>query len=209
MKSVYLLMPALVIMAQPAYAAPSITFDQGGTTVTGTVIQDFESFDGSGSGEAIGPNAYAHSASIGSAVRPAFGSTGNFGSVHTNGSYSLSFDAAHAFSFVLGSLDTYNTLKLNFSDGTTQSYVGSAITNGGQADGNQTSAATNGVVTFSVGALDPRIVGATFLSTQDSFEIDNLAISTPEPATWALMIAGFGLVGAAMRRRSMASSWAV
>jgi hypothetical protein len=38
------------------------------------------------------------------------------------------------------------------------------------------------------------------------FAIDNVAISTPavpEPATWALMIAGFGIVGGALRRRPL------
>jgi hypothetical protein len=30
---------------------------------------------------------------------------------------------------------------------------------------------------------------------------DNFAVSIPEPSTWALMLAGFGLVGAALRRR--------
>jgi hypothetical protein len=42
------------------------------------------------------------------------------------------------------------------------------------------------------------------------FENDNhtvgiIAGAVPEPASWALMIAGFGLVGAAMRRRRMAA----
>jgi choice-of-anchor C domain-containing protein len=32
--------------------------------------------------------------------------------------------------------------------------------------------------------------------------LDNVSVTVPEPASWALMIAGFGLVGAATRRRS-------
>ncbi len=34
--------------------------------------------------------------------------------------------------------------------------------------------------------------------------IDNVKLSVPEPASWALMIAGFGLAGAALRRRRTA-----
>jgi hypothetical protein len=202
MKSVYALIGALVLSSQ-AHAAPVVTFTQGGSVVAGTIIQNF---DGYADGASIGTNSFAHGGSSGSAVRPAFGSTGNFGSVHTDGLYSITFDPAHAFSFVLGSLDTYNTLTLSFADGSTESYIGSAITGGGQADGNQTSTATNGVVSFAT--TGPLITGASFQSSQDSFEFDNLAISTPEPATWALMIAGFGFVGAAMRRRTMVTSWA-
>jgi hypothetical protein len=38
--------------------------------------------------------------------------------------------------------------------------------------------------------------------TGDFFALDNLSISkVPEPQSWALMLAGFGLVGATMRRR--------
>jgi hypothetical protein len=40
----------------------------------------------------------------------------------------------------------------------------------------------------------------------DSFKLNSLTVTTtavvPEPASWAMMIAGFGLVGGAMRRRS-------
>jgi hypothetical protein len=52
-------------------------------------------------------------------------------------------------------------------------------------------------------------------STVGAFAIDNLSIASgfsaapgviPEPATWALMMAGFGLVGAAARRRAAATA---
>lgn len=38
--------------------------------------------------------------------------------------------------------------------------------------------------------------------------IDITAASVPEPASWAMMIAGFGLVGASMRRRAMTAATA-
>ena len=44
--------------------------------------------------------------------------------------------------------------------------------------------------------------GAFFDSTSGRVSIVEAAV--PEPATWALMIAGFGLVGGAMRRRRIA-----
>jgi hypothetical protein len=34
-----------------------------------------------------------------------------------------------------------------------------------------------------------------------SFALDAITVAVPEPATWALMITGFGLIGFAMRRR--------
>jgi hypothetical protein len=45
--------------------------------------------------------------------------------------------------------------------------------------------------------------GQIYLISNFEFSVDNAVISTgvPEPATWALMIAGFGMAGAATRRR--------
>ncbi|MBA2919285.1 PEPxxWA-CTERM sorting domain-containing protein [Sphingomonas sp. MAH-20] len=48
------------------------------------------------------------------------------------------------------------------------------------------------------------LIGADFTNTDrriDGFKITNLAV-IPEPATWAMMIAGFGFVGAVARRRA-------
>lgn len=57
------------------------------------------------------------------------------------------------------------------------------------------------------------LVGAAFNNADrkiDSFKFSTLTVSgssaVPEPATWAMMILGFGLVGAAMRRRNVQTS---
>ena len=34
-----------------------------------------------------------------------------------------------------------------------------------------------------------------------SYQVDSPAVAVPEPATWALMISGFGMAGAMFRRR--------
>jgi hypothetical protein len=42
-------------------------------------------------------------------------------------------------------------------------------------------------------------------TTQAAFEVDNLSVANgvPEPATWAMMLIGFGLVGLQLRRRTV------
>lgn len=52
------------------------------------------------------------------------------------------------------------------------------------------------------------LVGAAFNNADgkiDGFKFKNLTVSSavPEPATWAMMIMGFGMVGSAMRRRNV------
>lgn len=105
------------------------------------------------------------------------------------------------FSLYWGSVDGYNTLEFYNSGGTlVGSVTGSAVSN--PANGNQTIGQTNRRVTFGFTEAE-QITGVKFLSSNDAFEFDNLAISSvvPEPASWAMLIAGFGLVGATMRRR--------
>lgn len=79
----------------------------------------------------------------------------------------------------------FTTLSLNFlatSGSTTITFLEGVGSNGGN------------------GSNDPLIDGVSF----------DVAASgaVPEPATWALMIGGFGLVGAGMRRRTAAMSFA-
>ncbi len=47
----------------------------------------------------------------------------------------------------------------------------------------------------------------TRTATGGNFEFDNFTIATvPEPASWALMIAGFAMVGFSVRRRAAYTS---
>jgi hypothetical protein len=72
---------------------------------------------------------------------------------------------------------------------------------------------TNGALqTFAFNALGVTSVAFSFLPGEDAnnsissyARIDNLvlgAAGVPEPASWAMMIAGFGLIGGVMRRRA-------
>lgn len=197
---------AVACSAGSAQAATTIDFVGGGSTLPADtkVIQNFDSL---AAGTAIGTNAFVYATDGAVAARPAFGSTGNYGAVNTGGSYTFNFAPTNIFSFVLGSLDTYNSLTLRYADGTSTTLTGGAIVNDTSLDnpGNRTLAETNGVVTYRVtsGAL---LSGATFGSTYNSFEFDNLAVAVPEPAAWAMMIVGFALVGGALRRRSRTST---
>jgi hypothetical protein len=164
------------------------------------VIEDFNDM---AAGSPIGTNASVYDQNVsGESARPAFGSTGGFGVVRTGGTYSVDFAPTGLLTFVLGSLDTYNKLTLSYQDGSTLALSGGQIINGaGFPSGNQVSGLTNGVVSYRING-GPLLTGATFTSTGNSFEFDNLAVAgVPEPATWALMIGGFGLVGFGLRRR--------
>lgn len=48
-----------------------------------------------------------------------------------------------------------------------------------------------------------RITVAThgFIINLDNFVVDRAVAAVPEPATWAMMVGGFGMMGVAMRRR--------
>jgi hypothetical protein len=55
------------------------------------------------------------------------------------------------------------------------------------------------------------LLATSFLAAPASARIDNIRYSAftnriPEPAVWMMMIAGFGMVGAAMRRRAPRSA---
>ena len=205
-----LLAIGVLALAVPAHAATLVTYTPGVSSPTANT-SIIENFDARAVGSSIGPNAFVYNTDIsGVADRPAFNSLGNYGAVLANGVYTIALGSANIFSFVVGSVDMYNSLLLRYDDGTSQLFSGHQIKLGGMANGDQESMATNGRVSYSTGALDPTIVSATFRSGQNSFEFDNLAIrAVPEPSTWLMMLMGFAAVGFGMRRRQAAGTPAV
>jgi len=110
-------------------------------------------------------------------------------------------------SFYWGSIDSYNSVDLLGADGVTLLSVGGSAFS--PANGDQSAAITNQRIFFTAGAGEV-ITGLRFTATGVAFEIGDVAgrlisdgagAAVPEPATWALMIGGFGMVGFAARRR--------
>lgn len=182
---------AVVLTATPGtavYSGPTPTFDfETPAPVTGGLVTT-----GSLSGVRAQP----------------FGSTGNYLTVGpTDGSPATlnlaSFGNIGVITFIWGSVDAYNTLEVLRRNGTVmQAFTGAnAAVN---PNGNQTSPVTNPLARLTFSGSDIFDVGGLrFRSTQNAFEVDNFAIraAVPEPATWMMMLAGFGIVGAALRRR--------
>ena len=108
-------------------------------------------------------------------------------------------------SFYWGSVDTYNTVRI-YGTGSNPiaTFTGQQILD---LAGITTSGTDSILVSFTntEGAL--KKIGLS--STQNAFEVDNIRFSNgisgavPEPATWAMMIVGFGAVGSSMRRRKV------
>jgi hypothetical protein len=107
-----------------------------------------------------------------------------------------------SLSLIWGSVDTYNTLSFLGAGGSVlASFSGSQIINSNF--GSQILPSSNPFVTFNITGADQTLIrGLRLTSTQEAFEIDNITIgAVPEPGTWALMLLGFGFVGASLRSR--------
>jgi hypothetical protein len=146
---------------------------------------------------------------------PAFGSSGNYLSVKGGQEAFISLSTgASAFAFDWGSLDTYNELFGACTGGVCGGgslfqMIPGVIPSNTLGNGDQFSANTNGLLLV-FGTEGEIFTDLKLKSGSNSFEIDNLSIrgAVPEPATWAMMIGGFALAGAAMRRRKAIVSFA-
>ena len=131
------------------------------------------------------------------------GSTGNFWSIGPSPSSQqgpgvVTFAAPVSyFGFLWGSPDSYNTVSFYDGSQLLASYNGSAIKV--PPNGDQTYARF-----FNVFAdQGEQFTKVVFGSTSNAFETDNHAIvsAVPEPETYAMLLAGLGLLGWHSRRR--------
>ena len=132
-----------------------------------------------------------------SAAAP-YGDSTTFAYVLGGTSATLTTPLLKSFSMYIGSVDSYNSITFKGANGFEQTISGTDLV--AHANGDRTSAGTNRRFYFDFGA--DRVNQVVFHSTSNSFEFDNIAAgAVPEPATWAMLILGFGFVGAALRRR--------
>ena len=181
--------------AAPAGAAISITNTTG--DVLGSGFNYVATFDvGPSAGYSLTGSYSEFIGSWGNSAAPPGDATKYVG-LQTGESLTLhSVGGFTAFSFYMGSPDTYNFVTVGGHTFSGSAMMGSPLV---PADGNQSIGRT---VTYQLGSVEHDV---TFNSTGIAYEFDNIATAgAPEPASWALMIGGFGLAGAALRRRRTA-----
>lgn len=223
---------ALVATPIDAHAATTILFTNGVTAVPayiGSVLAYSNDF-GTPASTNLGTNYVANSTKngpdgtevvttpgrvrtfstdVGGQAATPLGATGNFlaigaPSTPKAGTFQISFTTGvNVISFLVGSLDEYNSIFLTFVGGApNEVYRGGQII--GKVDTDE-GLGQAGRVTYDFGTQ--KLSSITFASDRAAFEIDDIVAAAPEPATWLMMIAGFGFVGAALRRRRKATAF--
>jgi len=148
------------------------------------------------------------------AANPAFAPAGNsylYVSANTQSvirSVAAGITGYRELSFYIGSIDWGNTVEvLDLGGNVLRSFSGMELAAPATPNGNQEVSATNRLLTF--GAQGNELIGGVrFSSNVDSLEADNVRFTAavPEPATWAMMLVGFGMVGATARYRRRKSN---
>ena len=193
--------------AMPAFAATVTTMPGSGASFTapaGDVTIDFNTAVALPFTLVTSGNAGIVNGSVsGQYAQPLFSDNTNYLQVGTGGLATLLDSTSAGYqsvSFFLGSIDTYNTIEvLNTMGGVIASFTGSNFII--PADGDQTDPSTNRRVTITRSGGDAAIGGLRLTSSQNALELDNVVFAVPEPATWAMMFVGFGMMGASMRYR--------
>ena len=200
-----------------AQSAAAYTINLGGNTVAnqgivssviGAVTQDFNS-------SLSLPSGYTGAAVVNGSVGGQYASppndTSNYFTVGGNagspGSLAIGY-LANYFGFYGGSPDTYNSLELFNGSTSVLSLTGAQIASaaGVPPDGNQSVGYYFNIFANGTNEYFDRVV---FISGAAAFETDNhavLAAPVPEPETYAMMLAGLGVMGLVARRRKQSSA---
>jgi hypothetical protein len=154
-----------------------------------------------------------YNASISGVAADPYGNTGQFEALGAGGKATFTFGAGVTnVSAYLGSIDTYNYINVLGAGGKVLDHISGQqllLSNWGD----QSLGITNRRVFLT--NLPEGFTGLTFGSTGVAFEFDDIAVGSgemiaprgaifaavPEPETWAMMLVGFGGLGAAMRSR--------
>jgi hypothetical protein len=134
-----------------------------------------------------------------------FGSTFLAAGPTAGSAATLNFNAGYGFvSFLWGSPDLYNALTVTTANGSSQTFTAAGL-NFSTTNGNQ---AFSQYVQFKAVAGDSiKSISFSNVPSQDAFEVANFAVAgVPEASTWAMLILGVGMTGAAMRRRRVKTS---
>ena len=203
---------AAMIVAAPAHAVSFTTVgavataggpQDPGLAANEVTLIDFDGAPHAGVTVSTLGNAALYTGSFsGLAAAPA-GDTSKYLALGTGGSATIDFSSLtlRSLSVYLGSIDTYNTIEvLDRAGAVIKTITGSDLP--GQ-NGDWFASATNRRLSLNFAPGDN--AGAVrFSSSGVAFEFDSIGAhvaGVPEPASWALMIGGFGLIGGALRRR--------
>lgn len=197
---------AIALTAMPAAAATLISrpgAPDPGPFAGETLVVGFDAPNAAGFVWQGAPATRASSLA-GTAAMPAGGNS-MFGFVSTAhlrpATATLLTPALRSISLYWGSIDGHNKVTLLGRDGQSLGqFTGNQLP---MPNGSWTQSAANRRVGF-VAEPGQWIHGLRFATGGVAFEFDSITASAvPEPANWAMLIAGFGLVGAMQRRRTL------
>ncbi|MFA9217626.1 MAG: PEP-CTERM sorting domain-containing protein [Sphingomonadaceae bacterium] len=201
-----LLASALAALAFSAQAAtPSIDFSAGTVSSFGGAITiDFDS--GRPANYLGGGDLFTGSS--GEYAQP-FGATGAYLSQGTSpasqtGTTNAMFDGLSYFGFYWGSPDTYNVVTVHTADNQVYTYSGTDLVTAAGANAPSWGNRDTGIY-VNIHANGALITQVDFASpTQNALETDNHAYvsAVPEPETYAMLLAGLGMVGWLRRRKA-------
>ena len=203
----FLVTAAIATVAMPAVAATFITLPGApdpGAGAGETLVVTFDAPDAAGY-TWTGAISTATGTTSGVSAEPALDLT-KYGYVTSASSPNwaqLDTPNLKSISFYWGSIDGYNQLEVLGAGGSVLLTLSGDTPGVGVPPivGDQGNQANNRRI-FITADSGEVITGLRFTSTGVAFEFDDIAAAgVPEPATWAMMLAGFGMVGFAARRR--------